>query len=330
MTSGFATVKGVTSGDTLLLVGRAAGPAARAPADAERHARRGCQVERRRRAFARAARDLRRLALGGGRSFRVDGEAAGRSFGAAWLKTGAASPSRWRSCSRGRAGAARRRRARRRRRRRGAGRPRPTRAAGLGAHARAAGRRDAARPVDGLRRGRAGGDVARASSSTCATGRTCDASCTASRGRAARRWRSSCARGRPPRPRRRAASRPARRRRRRSRSRSRPSTSSRRGCCTARSSCASRGADGGRRRARGRRARGVGARVGVARREAPSSTSARWRRWATPRSRRRSAPPRPRRAATSGGARTRSRAWAATARTTPRGTSSRSRRATRR
>ena len=96
MTSGFATVKGVTSGDTLLLVGRAA---ASPPPElqltlsgvaAPRLAKGSNAVDE---PFAWAARDfLRRLALGKAVSFRVDGEASGRSFGAAWLKTGAGEP----------------------------------------------------------------------------------------------------------------------------------------------------------------------------------------------------------------------------------------------
>ena len=93
MTSGFATVKGVTSGDTLLLVGRAAaGPPPElqltlSGVAAPRLAKGSNAVDE---PFAWAARDfLRRLALGKAVSFRVDGEAAGRSFGAAWLKTGA-------------------------------------------------------------------------------------------------------------------------------------------------------------------------------------------------------------------------------------------------
>ena len=152
MTSGFATVKGVTSGDTLLLVGRAAaGPPPElqltlSGVAAPRLAKGSNAVDE---PFAWAARDfLRRLALGKAVSFRVDGEAAGRSFGAvAQDRRGRAD--RWRSCSRGRGGAARRRRPRaaaaatRR-----CGRPRPTRAAGRRARARGR-RRDAARPVDG-------------------------------------------------------------------------------------------------------------------------------------------------------------------------------------
>ena len=96
MTSGFATVKGVTSGDTLLLVGRAAaGPPPElqltlSGVAAPRLAKGSNAVDE---PFAWAARDfLRRLALGKAVSFRVDGEAAGRSFGAAWLKTGAGEP----------------------------------------------------------------------------------------------------------------------------------------------------------------------------------------------------------------------------------------------
>ena len=82
MTSGFATVKGVTSGDTLLLVGRAAaGPPPElqltlSGVAAPRLAKGSNAVDE---PFAWAARDfLRRLALGKAVSFRVDGEAAFR------------------------------------------------------------------------------------------------------------------------------------------------------------------------------------------------------------------------------------------------------------
>ena len=170
MTSGFATVKGVTSGDTLLLVGRAAaGPPPElqltlSGVAAPRLAKGSNAVDE---PFAWAARDfLRRLALGKAVSFRVDGEAAGRSFGAAWLKTGAGEPeSLARFLARAGGCLSRRRRPRAAaattRARAGGGRPR---AAKLGAPRATAGA--TARPVDGLRRGRWRGRGARSSSTS--------------------------------------------------------------------------------------------------------------------------------------------------------------------
>ena len=187
MTSGFATVKGVTSGDTLLLVGRAAA-AGLQPTLTASPRRAGQGLERRRRPFAWAARDFLRARAGQGRELprrrrgrgpvvrrRVAQDRRGRRV--------AGAPARAGGWCRARAPA------RRRRRRRGA-RAASRRARGPArTRARPPARRGAS--TDGLRRAARGRRGAR-SSSTCAAGRTCDASCTAApRTRRTPTWRSS-------------------------------------------------------------------------------------------------------------------------------------------
>lgn len=96
--TGYATVKGVLTGDTLLLMGRSAsGPPPElqltlSGVNAPRLARGSGSVDE---PFAWEARDfLRKLTLGKTVSFRVDQKAAGggRSFGAVWLQGDAGKP----------------------------------------------------------------------------------------------------------------------------------------------------------------------------------------------------------------------------------------------